>query len=88
MCIAGRLLPNDGSVRVKSRIAQLCGEGFPVGVTEDEGRAGAVFGVSDRYHSGKVSGDFDVVAVAAAAGARAPVGAGQVRRRAAWLITA
>jgi hypothetical protein len=79
MGTAGQLVPNDGSVRVKSRLAQLRGEGLPVGVTEDEDRAAAVLGVSDRYHSGKVGGDFNAVAVAAAAGADAPGGPGQVR---------
>ena len=62
----------------KGPVAQSHGEGFPVGMIEEEDRAGAVFGVPDCDDAGEVGGDFDAVAVAAAAGAGAPGGAGQI----------
>jgi hypothetical protein len=62
----------------KGPVAQSHGEGFPVGMIEEEDRAGAVFGVPDCDDAGEVGGDFDAVTVAAAAGAGAPDGAGQI----------
>jgi hypothetical protein len=63
---------------VKSSVAQSHGEGFPVGMIEEEDRAGAVFGVPDCDDAGEAGGDFDAVTVAGAAGAGAPDGAGQI----------
>lgn len=47
-------------------------------MAEDKNRASAVFGVPDYDDAGEVGGDFDAVAVTAAAGAGAPDGAGQI----------